>query len=88
MEKGELTFRIDAVKLLEEIADAGLPKTMGVLKTPLNILLNYIAQIAHRATELNDPKLNVIMLSMGLYEVDPDDIVEAINKQKKLIKNE
>lgn len=88
MGKKELTFRVDAIELLTEIADSGLPRTMGVLKTPLNILMNYLAQVAYRATELNDPKLNVIMLSMGLYEVSPDNVVEVINEQKKLIENE
>jgi hypothetical protein len=34
----------------------------------------YFIQIAKRASELNDPKMNAIMCQMGLYAIsDPDD---------------
>lgn len=77
-----LYFRIDSVQLLTEIADAGLSRNMGVLKVPLNIFRDYLGQVAQRASELDDPKLNIIMLKMGLYEVDIDKIFDLIDEQK------
>lgn len=39
---------------------------------PANTLRLYLIQIAQRAAELNDPKLNAIMCQMALYSVaDP-----------------
>lgn len=79
-------FRVDTVSLLHEIVDNALRENQGVLKIPLNIFKNLLAQVAERAIELNDPKMNILMLNLGLYEVSPKDIVEAINVQKSLIK--
>lgn len=44
------------------------------LKIPLNILLDLLKQVAQRATELNDPKLNELMIRLCLYSIsNPDD---------------
>lgn len=44
------------------------------LKIPLNILLGLLRQVAQRATELNDPKLNELMIRLCLYSIsNPDD---------------
>ena len=83
-EQGTMVFRIDTMGLLTEIADAGLDRNMGILYHPLNIFKNLLAQVAQRATELNDPQLNVLMLSLGLYEVAPNDIPRVIEEQIKL----
>jgi len=88
MEKGNLEFRVDTNQLLNEIADYGLPRTMGVMKVPLNIFKNLLARTAQRATELNDPKLNILMLKLGLYEIPNDEIQSAIIEQTKLISDE
>ena len=41
---------------------------------PLNILKNLLAQVAQRATELNDPQLNKLMIRLTLYSIaDPTD---------------
>ena len=85
MENETLEFRVDTNQLLTEITEFGLPRTMGVLFRPINIFRNYLCKVAERATQLNDPKLNVLMLSLGLYEVSPKDVVSAIEKQKALI---
>lgn len=86
MDKGNFDFRIDTNQFLNEIADCAIPQSMGVLKIPLNIFKNLLAQTAQRATEINDPKLNILMLKLGLYEVSPFDISKAIETQEKLIK--
>lgn len=79
----EMNFRVDTMALLHEIANCGLPRTQGILKLPLNIFKNLLADVALRATVLNDPELNILMLSLGLYEVKPNQIVEAIKNQRK-----
>lgn len=41
----------------------------GIFKIPLSILQRLVAQVAQRATELNDPVMNRIMFDMNLYEL-------------------
>ena len=77
-------FRVDAIGLLTEIADAGLDRRMGVLKIPLNIFKNILGEVAERAIQLNDPQLNILMLKLALYEVPPHEIPDAIEYQMKL----
>lgn len=81
-----LNFRVDTVRLLTEVADCGLPRSAGVLKLPLNIFKNLLAQVAERAIKINDPELNILMLMLALYEVPANEIEAAIEKQKTLIK--
>jgi hypothetical protein len=64
-------FKIHAPQFLKELFDLN-PKLGGVLFVPANVFRLYLAQIAERASQLNDPKLNAIMVQMSLYEVaDP-----------------
>jgi hypothetical protein len=78
-------FRVHTPYLLKEIVENGLVKNAGVLKTPLNILRNYLGLVAQRAIEINDPQLNILMLEMALYDGTPAEIRVAIEEQKKLI---
>ena len=65
-------FRLNTIGLMNEIANSGLVHNAGVLKVPLNILMRYLNSIAERASQLNDPILNKIMVDMALYEsADP-----------------
>lgn len=84
--KNSLCFRVDTMGLLTEIADAGLDRNMGVLKIPLNIFKNLLGEVAQRATILNDPELNILMLRLALYDVKQVDIYKAIEIQKTRIK--
>lgn len=80
-------FNLNTLGLLHEIADNALPMgNMGVLKVPLNVFRQLLGAVAQRASEINDPELNILMLRLHLYEVPPMEIVEAIEVQKKLIK--
>jgi len=79
-------FRVHTLNLLNEIADHAIPRKTGVLKVPLNQFKNLLALVAQRATQLNDPELNILMLRLTLYEVDTYEIVDAIKQQEKLIK--
>jgi hypothetical protein len=81
-----LKWRVDTLALLNEIADSAMDRKMGILKIPINIFKDLLADVAQRATELNDPELNILMLRLNLYEVPQNEIIEAIENQKKLIK--
>ena len=85
MAKDYMTCSVNTIGLLTEIVDSGLDRRMGVLKTPINQFRHLLAQVAQRATELNDPKLNVLMLRLWLYEASPEDIPKLIEEQFKLI---
>lgn len=85
MAKDYMTFSVNTIGLLTEIVDSGLDRRMGVLKTPINQFRHLLVQVAQRATELNDPKLNVLMLRLWLYEASPEDIPKLIEEQFKLI---
>lgn len=39
------------------------------LTTPIQIMMNLLAQVAQRAIELDDEELNKLMLRLSLYEV-------------------
>ena len=67
-----LQWKVSVVELFNEIlANA---KYDSQIRIPLNIIINYLAQIAQRATELNDPQLNKLMIRLSLYSIsDPND---------------
>jgi hypothetical protein len=45
----------------------------SVLSIPLNILGRLLYEVGERASQLNDPELNRLMLQLTLYEVaDPE----------------
>jgi hypothetical protein len=77
-------FRVDTMGLLTEITNCALPRSMGVLKVPLNVFKNILGEVAERAIELNDPQLNILMLKLALYEMPPKEIPQAIEQQMKL----
>lgn len=84
----DLEFRVHTMNLLHEIADHALPSAgkMGIFFQPLNTFKNLLARVAQRATELNDPELNILMLKLTLYDVPNKEIGSAIKKQRKLLK--
>lgn len=47
---------------------------MGILEKPLNIFGKMLAEVAERAIEIDDPKLNILMLRLTLYEVADMDM--------------
>lgn len=71
-------FHINTVGLLHEIADCN--DGMGALRIPFNVLRVLLAQVAQRATELHDRKLDALMVRLGLYEIDPKDIPGVLEK--------
>ena len=52
-----------------------------------NIFRTLIAMVAERATELNDPIMNVLMLRLNLYEVPNEERHKIIEQIRKEIEN-
>jgi hypothetical protein len=77
-----MNWRIDIPQLLKEIEGASLRSNdKEALKIPMLLLKNYLGQIAKRAIELNDPKLNILMLETKLYEVEHNEIQKLIDNE-------
>lgn len=69
----ELCWKVHTPNLFKEIVDHALPRKMGVMLTPINQFRLLLSEVAERASELNDPKLNALMCRMTLYEIaDPE----------------
>jgi len=79
-------FKCHVPNLLKEVTENALVKNAGVLRTPLNVFRNYLGLIAQRAAQIDDPELNILMLETALYEGTPSELSEAIEQQKKRIK--
>jgi len=82
-----LSFKVHTANLLKEITESALPKSCGVLFQPINIFRQLLLQVAHRASQINDPVLNKLMCDLTLYEVADiqsteydKETVEKINK--------
>jgi hypothetical protein len=67
--KQKLHWKVHTPNLLKEIA--GNNET-GILRIPLNIFQDLLRQVADRAVEINDEKLNCLMIRLTLYDnADP-----------------
>lgn len=62
--------------------------TGGMYAVCWNIFRNLIAEVAERATELNDPILNVLMIRLGLYDVPNKDRAKIIEMIKEEVEKE
>jgi hypothetical protein len=63
-------WRVHTYRLLKEIADnSGQP----ILQKPMAIFGKLLAQVGERAAELNDPRMNALMLRLTIYTAaDPE----------------
>ena len=83
----KLDWRCHTPRLLEEIL---VNPGTSTLKQPLIIFRSILVEVAQRAIELNDDKLNLLMLRLTLYscgdplceDYDPD-IIKQLEKQIK-----
>lgn len=71
-------WRVHTPNLLKEILNN--PGT-GILYRPLQIFSNLLYDVAQRANELGDDKLNALMLRLTLYE-EADPTQQGYNKEK------
>ena len=91
MGKRTLTFRVHTPLLLKEITECAIDKNTGVLKVPLNQFRILLLQVAERASQLNDAKLNKLMCDLTLYdEADPEsenynpELLEEVERLAKI----
>lgn len=79
-------WKVNTPGLFKEIVENN--SQCWIFVQPLNIFQSILKQVAERAIELNDPKLNSLMLRLALYDTanpsskdfDPEFINEYINK--------
>lgn len=65
-----LQWRVNTPAFLKEIGENN--PTMAIMAKPLTIFGAILGEVATRASELNDPKLNALMARLALYEItDP-----------------
>jgi len=87
MEK--LKWKIATYELFKEIL--GNPNCV-LLTQPINILLGLLRETAQRCTEINDPKLNALMIRLGLYDIsnpsDPKFDQKLVEKYLKILEND
>lgn len=77
----DMNFDIDVPSFFKEVIECSgqrmYAKTWG-------ILLSYIIKVATRASEINDPVLDALMLRMNLYECDFSERKKMIEECKIL----
>lgn len=70
MNKEKMKWKCHTPNLLQEVLQN---PSAGMLAIPIQILGKLLGDVADRAAEINDPKLNAIMVRLTLYSVsDPD----------------
>ena len=80
MKNKKLHFDAHLPNLLHEVMNN---PTCGILKIPINITCGILKELAEVAIEIDDPRLHVMMLRLGLYEVSASKRVELIKKMKR-----
>jgi len=65
-------WKINTTGLLKEAIRNNA--TANALRMPFQILANALFEVGERAIELNDTKLNCLMLRLGIYSIsDPEN---------------
>lgn len=72
--------------LLREVIE-GHPSP-GPLVRAMNLTMPILREMTARAIELDDPQLNILMLRLALYEVNPADRLKEIEAQRARIQPE
>ncbi|WP_405289446.1 hypothetical protein [Methanobrevibacter sp.] len=83
MKNIDIYIRVDTPYLIKQVFDN--PGT-SQLKIPFNTVLKFLGAVAQRASELNDPKLNMLMIKLNLYEVEPKEASSLIDQCIKEMK--
>lgn len=71
----DLAWKCNLPAFLKEIMECSTNTPYRITFTITADLLSILAQ---RATEINDPILNIIMLRLGLYDVHPRDVERVV----------
>ena len=80
-----MQFNVNTPGFLKEAAENCNGGMYAVCWNVFRILLGMVAE---RATELNDPIMNVLMLRLNLYEVPNEERNKIIEQIKRELKNE
>lgn len=80
----ELEWSVDTPALLNDIIPNALPRET-IYPPILNIFQSLLAEVAQRATELRDPRLDILMLRLNLYEIEGKNASEKNKERVRLI---
>lgn len=64
--KSRLTWKVNTGSLLKEI---GKNPNISPVSRTLSVLASILGEVAERASEINDPKLNALMCRLSLYAI-------------------
>lgn len=79
----DLHFDIDLPSFLKITENS--EREQGIHDARWGIFKIHLDNIAARASEINDPVLNLIMLRMNMYEVTPEERIKYISEFEKEI---
>ena len=74
----ELEWRCHTGNLLKEILNCN---KLGILSAPIRIFASLLEEVGKRASELNDPELNVLMCRLTIYSM-ADPLSDDYNKKE------
>ena len=77
----KLSFDVNTPQFLKEACEN---VNGGMYATCWNVFRNLLAQVAERATELNDPILNTLMIRLNLYEIPNKERYKVIKQLKEI----
>lgn len=80
----KLDWRCHTNNLLRELVENN--PSASICRVPVQILLGLLHEVATRASALDDPELNVLMLRLQLYDVPVDELTATIESQRARIK--
>lgn len=72
-----LRFDVNTPQFLKEACENS---EKGMYAICWNIFKSLLAQVAERATELNDPVLNTLMIRLNLYEIPNEERYKIIKQ--------
>lgn len=76
-----LSFDVNTPQFLKEACEN---TNGGMYAVCWNIFKNLLAQVAERATELNDPVLDTLMIRLNLYEIPNKERYNIIKQLKEM----
>jgi hypothetical protein len=71
--------------LLEEVLNN---PTCAILKVPINITKGILAELAHLAIEIDDDRLHIMMLRLGLYDLSAAERVKKIDELREKVRKD
>lgn len=78
----KLEFDSNLPGLLDEVLSN---QTCAILKLPVNITKGILAELAQLAIEIDNDRLHIMMLRLGLYECTASKRVETIRRLQRKI---